>query len=291
VTLTDTRPAVWRRLLLPASYTLGELHEVIQAVMPWRDFHSHLFRVGKRNFGEPDEEAPSMEDEETLTLAEVFRGRCRRIGYLYDFGDSWEHDIAVEQRLDPDPETEYPVCTAGENACPPEDSGGPPGYAEKLRILKDVTHPAYAEVIDWMGEDFDRTRFDLAEANEALRYDPATPEAGEAPGECGSIQPASSAEVEGLCAWCRRRLPKDRPAITLELALCPHTYLEGLEGTYVLMPLPGGGLPVPVLVPETGGAVRRVTAHLCCEPCAEALRHAWGQREPSAPPPPDVSEN
>jgi hypothetical protein len=285
VELTDTRPLVWRRLLVPASYTLGELHEVIQAIMPWTDNHCHLFRVGKRRIGEPDEESPSVEDEEAVTVADVFRGKCRRMAYLYDFGDDWQHEVTLEQRLRPDPETEYPVCLDGAGACPPEDSGGPRGYGEKLLILRDPTHPDYGDIAEWMGEDFDPGRFDPAEANEALRYDPTTPEPGEDDAGNGA-QPVSSAEVEGLCAWCSRRIPKNRPAVTLELSVCLRMNLEGLEGTYVLLPLPGGDTPVPVLVPETGGHARRVVAHLCCEPCAEALRHAWSQHEPDQPPEP-----
>lgn len=283
VELADTDPRVWRRLLVPASYSLGELHEVIQAVMPWTDAHCHLFRVGKRRFGEPDDETPSVKDEESVTLSDIFRGACRQVVYLYDFGDSWQHMVTLEKRRRPDPETEYPVCLAGENASPPDDSGGPMGYSAKLAILRDPSHPEYERILEWMGEDFDPCRFDVAQANDALRYDPSTPEADEQPED--GIEPVSSADAEGLCAWCRRRLPADRPPITLDLAVCQRILLEGLEGRYILMPMPDDDVPIMVLVPEADGNGRTVVAFLCCEPCADALRHAWSQGEPSEPAP------
>lgn len=283
VELEGTHPPVWRRLLVPASYSLGELHEVIQAVMPWTDAHCHLFEVGKRRYGEPDDEMPSLIDEETVTLADIFRGACRQVAYVYDFGDSWTHKVTLEKRLRPDPETEYPVCVAGENAAPPDDSGGPMGYNEKLAILNDPSHPDHDQVLEWLGEEFDPGQFDVLQANEALRYDPSTPEPAEM--EDDGIETASSADVEGLCAWCRRRLRADRPPITVELTVCQRIHLGGLEGSYVLMPIPDEDMPVPVLVPDEGGNGRKVVAHLCCEPCAAALRHAWGRSEPTEPKP------
>ncbi len=35
VTLRDIKPPVWRRLVLPGTMTLVELHEAIQAAMGW----------------------------------------------------------------------------------------------------------------------------------------------------------------------------------------------------------------------------------------------------------------
>ena len=53
----------------------------------------------------------------------------------YDFGDSWEHELAVEASAVADADTVYPACTGGEGACPPEDCGGPGGFADLKDLL------------------------------------------------------------------------------------------------------------------------------------------------------------
>ena len=45
VTLRDTKPPVWRRLLVPGETTLGGLHRAIQAAMGWEDYHLHTFDI------------------------------------------------------------------------------------------------------------------------------------------------------------------------------------------------------------------------------------------------------
>lgn len=48
----------------------------------------------------------------------------------YDFGDSWDHLIEVEDELRANAVTKHvPYCIAGERACPPEDCDGPSAYS------------------------------------------------------------------------------------------------------------------------------------------------------------------
>ena len=63
----------------------------------------------------------------------------------------------------------YAICLVGENACPPEDVGGPYGYADYLEANNDMNHPDHHEMIEWRGEDFDPATFDLEETNEILK--------------------------------------------------------------------------------------------------------------------------
>ncbi|MFC1794070.1 plasmid pRiA4b ORF-3 family protein, partial [Planctomycetota bacterium] len=63
--------------------------------------------------------------------------------YLYDFGDCWEHEVLVEKLIEPGEGIIYPICLAGERSCPPEDCGGPWGYADLLRMLDDPGHEEY----------------------------------------------------------------------------------------------------------------------------------------------------
>ncbi len=61
VTLLDTKPPIWRRLLVPAGLTLETLHDVLQVAMGWTDSHLHEFRVGKKRFGVPDPDDELMD--------------------------------------------------------------------------------------------------------------------------------------------------------------------------------------------------------------------------------------
>jgi hypothetical protein len=45
VTLQQIEPSVWRRLIVPRAFHLGELHQVIQAAFGWWDYHLHEFQV------------------------------------------------------------------------------------------------------------------------------------------------------------------------------------------------------------------------------------------------------
>lgn len=122
ITLRHVRPTCWRRVLLAASATLGDLHEVIQIVFAWDADHLHGFTVGRRQYGDPYFDAEYDEDKITVG-AVVGRGR-KSISYVYDFGDSWQHDIALENVVGPDPMVSYPVCVAGRGDAPVEDWDG-----------------------------------------------------------------------------------------------------------------------------------------------------------------------
>jgi hypothetical protein len=160
-------PPVWRQVLIPAAYPLSRVHRVIQAVMGWEDCHMHAFQIGKTTYGpDPDREL-GYADETTVRLADVARVRTR-IGYEYDFGDGWEHELVVEARGVAEADKIYPACSAGEGACPPEDCGGPSGFEQLKELLAGPPSPEQDEMLEWAGDDYDPARFDLAEANGAV---------------------------------------------------------------------------------------------------------------------------
>jgi hypothetical protein len=49
------------------------------------------------------------------------------------------------------------VCVGGANACPPEDCGGPGGYALLLEVLADATHDDHEHMVAWVGGSIDAT--------------------------------------------------------------------------------------------------------------------------------------
>jgi hypothetical protein len=166
ITLEGIEPRIWRRVIITASLTFAQLHRVIQRAMGWEDAHLHEFQVGKLTvgtrsgedlfFGGPDR---AILPETRTRLDEVLAGK-RKFRYWYDFGDDWWHEIAIEKRLPPDPGVPQAQLVAGERACPPEDCGGPWGYAELVAVLSDPDQDDPNEYRDWL-EDYDPEAFDL----------------------------------------------------------------------------------------------------------------------------------
>ena len=173
VTLLGTQPPIWRRLLVPSSLTLAQLHNVLQIAMGWENGHMHEFRVGQRRFGRPEPADPFMrmpraESERTARLSAVLQRVGAKMIYTYDFGDSWEHAIVFEKQLPPDPDTKYPTCIDGKLACPPEDCGGIPGFYDLLDALADPNHDRHEELREWIGDDFDPQAFSVENVNRML---------------------------------------------------------------------------------------------------------------------------
>lgn len=147
VGLRGAKPPIWRRLLVPADISLARLHTVIQVAFGWDDAHP----------------------EAKVTLEQVAPDVKAKIGYTYDFGDDWRHDVLVEKILDPEDSAGSPRCTGGRRAAPPEDCGGIWGYAALTEILADPTHPGHEDMLEWLGlespAEFRPDAFDAAEVD------------------------------------------------------------------------------------------------------------------------------
>ena len=142
--------------------------------MGWDDYHFHQFEIDGISYTKPlpYDLIPNelgQEDERRRGLSRMVASENERFLYEYDFGDSWIHEILVEKILPLDLEKRYPFCLKGKRACPPEDVGGPWGYADFLEAIQDPDHPEHEEYLEWAGEDFDPEAFDLDEVNRALR--------------------------------------------------------------------------------------------------------------------------
>lgn len=170
VSLEDIEPRIWRRIQVPESFTLKQLHRVIQTVMGWQDSHLHEFTLSGKRYGESNpEDGENVIDERTIRLRDLPLSIGVSIGYEYDFGDSWQHQVVLEKTLAPDLETIYPACVAGERSAPPEDVGGAGGYVEFLEAIADPDHEDHDANMEWVGGQFDPEAFSVAEANERLR--------------------------------------------------------------------------------------------------------------------------
>lgn len=165
ISLRGVKPPVWRRVVVNFNITLAQLHEVIQTAMGWTDSHLHLFAIDDRLYGNPeyiDDWPEPVHDEANHRL-----GKFATVGatfrYEYDFGDGWERDILVE-KIEPG-RLEHPVVLTGRRACPPEDCGGPWGYADLIAAVSDPNHDEPAELTEWAGPYFDPALFDRDATN------------------------------------------------------------------------------------------------------------------------------
>jgi hypothetical protein len=58
---------------------------------------------------------------------------------------------------------------APRRACPPEDCGGPDGYARLLDVLAEPRHPEHGDAAEWLGRPIDPERFEPEEATWRMR--------------------------------------------------------------------------------------------------------------------------
>jgi hypothetical protein len=168
VRLRHISPPIWRTIELGGASTLEDAHFAIQIAMGWTNSHLHQFVIGKRSYGMVDvDEGPGLEDERAVRLQDIAK-QGDELVYEYDFGDGWEHDVKI-QRVTRVAKVPQPRCTEGERTCPPEDCGGPLGYADLLHALAHDS-PEHAERREWAG-DFQPEGFELPKGGRNLRRD------------------------------------------------------------------------------------------------------------------------
>ena len=172
IALENIEPRIWRQVLVPSSITLPKLHDLLQLVMGWTNSHLHSFQFADLEYSSADAELEelNMINEKKITLAAALDKSIAPFQYLYDFGDGWTHQIQVKTVAKPNPDWFYPLCVAGARAAPPDDVGGPPGYAEFLSAIADPKHDEHDSMLTWIGGAFDPEGFDLNAINRTLRW-------------------------------------------------------------------------------------------------------------------------
>lgn len=166
-------PPIWRRLLVSGDCTLRKLHHFIQAAMGWHSSHLHEFNDGLHRYLPPDPDFPDFEfetrDDRKYKLRRLLK-EGDRLRYVYDFGDSWEHVIAVEKVEPCDASGSWCEVLDGARACPPEDVGGVPGHLAFLEAIQaQPLGDAGREALAWAGGAFDAELFDRRAANAAVQ--------------------------------------------------------------------------------------------------------------------------
>ncbi|MEO8107984.1 MAG: plasmid pRiA4b ORF-3 family protein, partial [Actinomycetes bacterium] len=161
VDLDHAKPPIWRRLEVRSDLTLDLMHQVLQAAFDWTDSHLHRFAIGGGPFdrtaelflcpfdveeGE-DDGAPSS----SVRLDETLHEHGDALRYVYDYGDSWELTLRLEEVRAAGPANPVARCLDGRRAAPPEDCGGRTDADDLAEVVED---PA---------------RFDIDEVNDSLR--------------------------------------------------------------------------------------------------------------------------
>lgn len=156
---------VWREISIPVTGTFGALHDSIQDAFGWEDSHLYEFRQKRETLAaSPYHESfdgTPIPDAESVNLSRHIRKAADQCEYEYDFGDSWVHDIRVEEILILP--IRGPWLLDGEGTAPPEDCGGIPGYERLLEVFRTGKDPwgedpeeLIAWAGDWKPDSFDR---------------------------------------------------------------------------------------------------------------------------------------
>ncbi len=175
VELLNITPAIWRRLLVPATIKLPILHDVLQLSFCWTNSHLHAFRLGEESYqaAYPDDWEGDFagmtkpRDEKKVRLCDLLHSEGDRLIYEYDFGDSWEHEVLVE-KLFPQVTGRVVTCLAGARAGPPDDCGSIPGYENLVEAMANPKHRERDQLLDWLGYTYDPEAFSLDTLNRQL---------------------------------------------------------------------------------------------------------------------------
>lgn len=180
VSIKNTHPPVWRRLLIPEGITFHQLNAIIQIAFDWCGYHMYNFEIGSTLYGggisieipyeDNNLDYYEVKSSKSTKIDKYFR-EYKKMKYIYDFGDDWEHEITIEKEIEG--KIVYPVCVKAKMASLPEDCGGPWGYEELLGILADKNHEQYEEMREWVENGYfdwhdDREYVDVEYINKRL---------------------------------------------------------------------------------------------------------------------------
>jgi hypothetical protein len=163
IELKYLKPAVWKRVLLPASIKLPKLHVVLLCAKGWDCGHLHEFVFADTSSQTPDPDFPPdppILNEARGSLGKAL-GTLKVFTYISDYGGNWQHRVKGEKVLPHDPELRSPIWLDGRNVCPSEDVGDLPGYLQFLDTIIDPAHEEHHRLLDRCSGSFDPAAFDL----------------------------------------------------------------------------------------------------------------------------------
>lgn len=148
VSLRYVKPRVWRRFLVRNDVSFDTLHHAIQDACGWWDSHLYGFFAHHPRHVEWDSqfarsphegggwgEPSRARNAAKVKLNEVLADKGDRCVYIYDYGDSWEHDVKVVAARELDEKFKRRLLD-GARAFPLEDCGSYPGFEELLACFE-----------------------------------------------------------------------------------------------------------------------------------------------------------
>ncbi|WP_019895096.1 plasmid pRiA4b ORF-3 family protein [Hydrogenovibrio halophilus] len=153
VALKGAKPPVWRRLEVPDTLSLAQMHQIIQASFGLFDLHLHQFIPDHASlFSEPLTE----EEEVDYPLHQLLSIEGNQCLYVYDFGDDWEFVITLE-KIQPCQADRFAsqiaFCTGGRRSGPIEDCGGIHLFNDLVKSIRQGETP---EEFEWIFDVFNQ---------------------------------------------------------------------------------------------------------------------------------------
>ena len=146
VVIAGISPLIWRRLLVPATTTIAQLHIVLQTVFGWSGEHLHRFVIHGREYGISYIGGPGFRDDaRSVRLGGLGLRLGERFAYEYNLFATWEVQLRVEWMVQAEPGRTYPRCIGGRRAGPPEEWGGPWDFLERTQphlVFDAIMHAA-----------------------------------------------------------------------------------------------------------------------------------------------------
>ena len=175
IAIKNSKPPIWRRVIVPTGITFSQLSMILNEVMGWSGYHLFEFEFYHQELhiieGADDFELIGPYDylEASTTFVREFMEENEWFTYTYDLGDDWQHRVTIEKIMD-DWECNYPKVVKYKGDCPIEDCGGIYGYYDCLEIINDANHPEYEERLDWMESQGYPQEYDVEYVNEQLEH-------------------------------------------------------------------------------------------------------------------------
>lgn len=177
VTLNNAPLEIMRQIKVPSNIRLDALADILTIAMGWEGRHLNQFKANGKFYEETSYEEDAFNKECGLkkfgqheySLRDLLNRKGNKILWEYDFGDSWEHSITLENRRKMSANDEYTVkLLKGKNACPPEDVGGVIGYKHLLEVLDNPKSPEYMMMKDWVPSNFNPKKFSKAKTQNLI---------------------------------------------------------------------------------------------------------------------------
>ncbi|MDR2762310.1 MAG: plasmid pRiA4b ORF-3 family protein [Planctomycetaceae bacterium] len=142
VLLRGVVPSVWRSFVVPSDFTFYDLHEILQIIMDWKNNYLYEFIVkdGTRYrtlSSLKDNISYCTNDEAANYDLSYLKREGMKCKYTYNLGDSWVHEIVVQNLDYKSTSKQLVFILSGERKAPPEDCGGIYGYYDIIDAIEE----------------------------------------------------------------------------------------------------------------------------------------------------------